>query len=149
MKAWLAANPDDEPVESAGPRPAPAAVEPSPRTLAPNFAIEPSVVTTLIRIGLAALAVAAMSLWIGLAPDADYDKLRQEVASRSEANNVSTESAMQQEVVNGWETNDYLELLTVQVEQGNNRRDALLGAILLAIVLVGSASVSGSRDRGH
>lgn len=43
--------------------------------------------------------------------------------------------------------NGYLQLLTVQMEQRNDRRDALSGAILLAIVLVGSALVSRRRDR--
>ena len=83
---------------------------------------------------------------MGLAPGSDYDELRREVASRSEANNESAESALQQEVANGWETNDYLELITVQIEQGNDRRDALLGSILLAIVLVGSTSTSRTRN---
>lgn len=56
-----------------------------------------------------------------------------------------TEGAPQQEVVNGWTTIEYLNLLSKQQEQSSERLDALL---LLAL-LGGSAALITSRSNAR
>lgn len=100
----------------------------------------------LIRIWALLLAVAAIAIWFGMAPNKSYAHLRSNIEQTNDANNASTEGAPQQEVVNGWTTIEYLRLLSIQQEESDNRRDALF---LLAVVggTVGAASWRGSSVR--
>ncbi len=65
----------------------------------------------------------------------DYDRMREQIEDRDDRNNSETSGAPQQQVVNGWTTNEYLELLSVQAEESNARRDALL---LLGLIGAGT-----------
>jgi hypothetical protein len=90
------------------------------------------------------LVIAAIAIWFGLAPANSYADDRAEISRIDDRNNAATDGAPQQDVVNGWTTIDYLELLSVQQEESDNRRDTLLllalvgGAFGLATVRTGS-----------
>ena len=90
---------------------------------------------------LRALAVgmtaAFLSVWFGMSPETDYAEIRSTIEENDNANNSMTEGAPQQAVVNGWTANEYLQLLSLQQEESDDRRDAML---LLAL-LGGAAGV--------
>ena len=93
-----------------------------------------------------ALACAALLVWFDAAPsDNTFSSERASIEAMDDANNLMTEGAPQQEVVNGWTTIEYLNLLSKQQEQSNNRLDALL---LLAL-LGGSAALITSRGNAR
>jgi hypothetical protein len=77
------------------------------------------------------LVLAAIALWFGMAPEDSYEDVRADIESTDDLNNASTDGAPQQAVVNGWTTIDYLELLSIQQEESDDRRDSLF---LLALV---------------
>ncbi|WP_435768726.1 hypothetical protein [Nocardioides sp. SYSU DS0651] len=80
------------------------------------------------------LVFIALGLFFGMGPS-DYDRMREQIEDRDDRNNSETSGAPQQQVVNGWTTNEYLELLSVQAEESNARRDALL---LLGLIGAGT-----------
>jgi hypothetical protein len=97
-----------------------------------------------VRIAAAlALAAVAVGVWFDTAPsDNSFASERSSIEAMDDANNLRAEGAPQQEVVNGWTTIEYLNLLSEQQEQSNNRLDALL---LLAL-LGGSVALATSRN---
>jgi hypothetical protein len=86
------------------------------------------------------LAVAALGIWGGMAPEDSYTDVRASIESADDANNERTEGAPQQAVVNGWTTIEYLNLLSTQLEQSDDRRDALL-----LVGLLGAAAAIATR----
>ena len=125
------------------------------------------------RLGLGLLSVAAVVVFFVLEPDptvsssvsltsTNYQALVDLAMSDYDANAARTESAPQQQVVNGWVTRDLLqiqamqladllEVLTEENEAGqivavtDPRTPALLVIAVLAIALVGVTSQDGSR----
>jgi hypothetical protein len=125
------------------------------------------------RLGLGLLSVAAIVVFFVLEPDqtesssvsltpTNYQALVDLAMSDYDANAALTESAPQQQVVNGWVTRDLLqiqamqladllEVLTEENESGqvvavtDPRTPALLVIAILAIALVGATSQDGSR----
>lgn len=92
------------------------------------------------RIGSVIIALAAIGVLLFMAPDGvDSDTHQERVAKitdRNEANNEMTEGAPQQEVVNGWTSIDYLELMSDQLNGTPDRRPAaLLTLLVLAVCL--------------
>lgn len=125
------------------------------------------------RVGLGLLSVAAIVVFFVLEPDqtesssvsltpTNYQALVDLVMSDYEANAALTESAPQQQVVNGWVTRDLLqiqamqladvlEVLTEENDAGqvvavtDPRTPALLVIAILAVALVGVTSQDDSR----
>jgi hypothetical protein len=125
------------------------------------------------RLGLGLLSVAAIVVFFVLEPDqtesssvsltpTNYQALVDLAMSDYDANAARTESAPQQQVVNGWVTRDLLqiqamqladllEVLTEENDAGqvvavtDPRTPALLVIAILAIALVGATSQDGSR----
>ena len=87
-----------------------------------------------VVVPLVATLVAVLAIfWFASGPeDTPFADARDEIESIDDLNNESTAGAPQQEVVNGWTTIEYLNLLSTQQEHENNRRDALLLLILLS-----------------
>ena len=87
-----------------------------------------------VAVPLVASFIAVLAIfWFAASPEeAPFADTRDEIESIDDLNNESTEGAPQQEVVNGWTTIEYLNLLSTQQEHENNRRDALLLLILLS-----------------
>ena len=88
----------------------------------------------LIAVPLVALVIATVALvWLLSGPDeTSFADTRAGIESQDTFNNENTAGAPQQEVVNGWTTIEYLNLLSMQQEHDNNRRDALLFLILVS-----------------
>lgn len=126
------------------------------------------------RWGLAILSVAAIAVFLLMEPDApeegtlnlsaaNYQQLIDVAMSDYDANDARTESAPQQQVVNGWVARDLLQIQALQladlldaateensrgevVASNDPRTPALLVLAILAISLVGFTSES-SRPR--
>jgi hypothetical protein len=81
-----------------------------------------------------AVAIATIAIWFSMAPENDYEDLRAKIESADDRNNENTAGAPQQEVVNGWTTIQYLNLLSIQQEESDRRRDALF-----VLALIGGA----------
>ena len=102
------------------------------------------------RIAGFALAVAAGLVWVLMAPEdphtSDYGSARDSIASNDDANNVMASGAPQQTVVNGWTSNDYLDLMSEQLDalaqpDRVDRRPGILlliASLGLAVLLVTS-----------
>ncbi len=95
----------------------------------------------------ALLLAATLCVCLGFAPEESFDDRRSAIAREDDLNNGSTEGAPQQEVVNGWTTIAYLELLSEQQERSDNRRDGLLvvGLVGLATLLLTGQARPASR----
>lgn len=96
--------------------------------------------TIIRRIGFAFLACAAVLVWAFMGPERiaaeDHADRLGEIAADDDANNEFTEGAPQQEVVNGWTSINYLELIAEDVNQlPDNRPAALLTLLVLAACL--------------
>jgi hypothetical protein len=96
--------------------------------------------TIIRRIGFALLACAAVLVWAFMGPERitaeDHADRLGEIAADDDANNEFTEGAPQQEVVNGWTSINYLELIAEDVNQlPDNRPAALLTLLVLAACL--------------
>lgn len=111
------------------------------------------------RIGAIVLLGAALAVWFGLAPDPDAaPNNRSEVTSielEDDGNNALAEGAPQQTVVNGWTANNYLALLSSQLDEAarpqtvDQRPTAMLGLCVLGIALIaftGLGSPPASRE---
>jgi hypothetical protein len=87
-----------------------------------------------IVVPLVAVLIALIGIWwVAATPeDGAFKEARDGIESIDDLNNESTAGAPQQEVVNGWTTIEYLNLLSTQQEHESNRRDALLLLILLS-----------------
>lgn len=87
-----------------------------------------------VAVPLVAALVAILAVfWLASGPeDTSFADARDEIESMDDLNNESTAGAPQQEVVNGWTTIEYLNLLSTQQEHENNRRDALLLLMLVS-----------------
>jgi hypothetical protein len=108
------------------------------------------------RIGLAILAVTAIAVFFLMAPEVTSESLTgalNEGINFAEetysANAERTETAPQQQVVNGWYTNDLLNVIARAAAQSpaqttDDRTAALLVIGLLAIALWGATSVEVS-----
>lgn len=117
---------------------------PSPHGDSVRAEKKPTPVAGWVRIvaGLV-LAGVALLIWFDAAPkDATFASERSSIEATNNANNLLAEGAPQQEVVNGWTTIEYLNLLAKQQEQSNNRLDALLLLALLggSVALVTSGN---------
>ena len=87
-----------------------------------------------VVVPLVAVLIALIGIWwVAATPeDGSFKEARDGIESIDDLNNESTAGAPQQDVVNGWTTIEYLNLLSTQQEHESNRRDALLLLILLA-----------------
>src|SRR4051794_2615515 len=104
------------------------------------------------RVGALALVVAAVGVWFGLNPTGptalDHGSPRADIESTDSANNARAEGAPQQTVVNGWTTNDYLALLSTQLDEASAppeqdlRPAAMLGLCVVGIALIALTSPS-------
>jgi hypothetical protein len=88
------------------------------------------------RVGAIVLAIAAVVVWFAMGPDDRSSDIRQALAEY-ELNELRTEGAPQQQVVNGWVAKD---LLTIIAEQQNDassdeRLPALAGLLVLGAAL--------------
>jgi hypothetical protein len=87
------------------------------------------------KVGAIVLAVAAVVVWFTLGPEDRSSDIRQAI-SAYELNELRTEGAPQQQVVNGWVAKD---LLTIIAEQQNDvSSDERLPA-LVALLVLGAA----------
>jgi hypothetical protein len=87
------------------------------------------------RVGAIALALAAVVIWLAMAPDESSDRSTDiaRVLAGYEMNEARTQGAPQQQVVNGWVAKD---LLTVIAEQQNEAvSDERLPALAVLVVL--------------
>jgi hypothetical protein len=91
------------------------------------------------RVVATLIVMAAIGAFFLSSQGPTYEEQRDEIASVDNANNQDTTGAPQQDVVNGWTTIDYLELLSVQQEESNNRRDFLL------VLLVSGVAIAAAR----
>jgi hypothetical protein len=97
------------------------------------------VVENVRRIGAVVLTIAAIAVWLGMAPTPDDDadvyptRITAALAADTE-NNKSTQGAPQQAVVNGWTARD---LLTVIAQEGAAKepRDQRPGALLVLVIM--------------
>jgi hypothetical protein len=108
------------------------------------------------QIGLGVLAVAAIAVFFGMAPEVEdetageaYIGLIELAESINEDNAARTESAPQQQVVNGWYANDLLNIIALEgartaSQSSDDRSAALLLIGVLAIALWGATSVPRS-----
>lgn len=87
------------------------------------------------------MAVAALLTFFSMAPDEPYEDTRSSIEATDDANNARTEGAPQQAVVNGWTTIEYLNLMSTQQENADNRGDALM----LIALIGGGAAIATSR----
>jgi hypothetical protein len=100
------------------------------------------------RVGYALIALAAIGVWLFMAPQPGetvaQDKRVSQINDEDDANNAMTEGAPQQEVVNGWTSVAYLELISDQLNttpEPDRRPAALLTLLVLAACLhCGTAS---------
>ena len=91
-------------------------------------------------VGSAVLVVAALAIWLGMAPEPVMQSAAGEIAAAqalADLNEESAEGAPQQAVVNGWHTVDLLEIIatdSMTPEPVDHRTEALLllGVIGLA-----------------
>lgn len=90
------------------------------------------------RIGLGVIALLGLLVWLLGAPSSysssGHEDRIAEIKSVDEENNEGAEGAPQQDVVNGWTTNRYLELLA---EDSFATRDPRPAALLLLLLLAG------------
>jgi hypothetical protein len=105
------------------------------------------------RIGLVVLAVAAVAAFFLMAPEVSsdtvagsYDLLIDLAESSNETNSARTESAPQQQVVNGWYANNLLNIIAREnartaTQSTDDRTAALLVIGVLAIALWGATSI--------
>ena len=128
--------------------------------------------TAIRRWGMGLLAVAAIAVYFGLAPDepdegstsltpTNYQTLVSGAMSDYDVNNANTDSAPQQQVVNGWVAKDLLQIQALELadmlnaisqenEQGqlvaatDDRIPALLVVAVLAITLIGITTEPGA-----
>ncbi|MFN3866083.1 MAG: hypothetical protein ACK4MD_05135 [Demequina sp.] len=101
---------------------------------------------TTVRIGAAvAAAVVAIGVYVTTAPDPDGSP--SEISTARSFDAEMAESAPQQTVVNGWETNELLAYLANQQDGYAAQQNAML----LVLALIGAAmlfSLLGRRDPG-
>jgi hypothetical protein len=90
------------------------------------------------RIGALALVAAALFVWFSMAPEApkklDHGSAVAAIESEDDGNNVLASGAPQQAVVNGWTSNDYLKLISEQLDANGSRqqvRDVRPSALLV------------------
>ena len=101
------------------------------------------------RIGYAVLALAAIGVFVFMAPESVDNETQQarvaSIESDDDANNESTAGAPQQEVVNGWTGIEYLHLMSDQLNGTTDGRPAaLLTLLVLAACLHwGTATPTG------
>lgn len=107
----------------------------------------------LIRmVGSALLAIAALGVLFGLAPNDSVSKTDiASVLAGDTINQASTKGAPQQSVVNGWTARDLLELIATQGVESRDHRPAVLLTILtlaccLAIVTTQEVTQSQGDD---
>lgn len=116
------------------------------------------------RVGLVLIAVAALIVWFVLAPsdaveDPDsalgYDSLIDLALANYDLNNDNTESAPQQQVVNGWVAKDLLQIVAIELDDIQRRMDAqaddqrtpaLIGLAVLAIAWFGITTPGRRRE---
>ena len=92
------------------------------------------------RVGAALLIVAAIGIWFGMAPDAGgYEDDVKSVLREATLNEVTADSAPQQQVVNGWAAKDLLAIIAREQADADQRQTALT---VLLIVGVGLALVT-------
>jgi hypothetical protein len=106
------------------------------------------------QIGLAILALAAVAVFFVLAPEVSnedagdlYVGMIDFAESANELNKENTESAVHQQVVNGWYANDLLSIIALEnartaAQSTDDRTAALLTIAVLAIALWGATSVT-------
>lgn len=70
------------------------------------------------------------------APPSDFTALVRVAESDNTANNAQAKGAPQQQVVNGWHTNDLLQIITMQNNALLDRADAQRGSTLALLVLI-------------
>lgn len=92
--------------------------------------------TTARRVGAIVLAIAVVLVWFAMGPQDRSEDISQALADY-ERNELRTDGAPQQQVVNGWVAKD---LLTVIAEQQNDaasdeRLPALAGLLVLGVAL--------------
>lgn len=102
--------------------------------------------TVARRVGAIVLAIAAVVVWFAMGPQDRSEDIRQALADY-ERNELRTEGAPQQQVVNGWVAKD---LLTVIAEQQNDTAsDERLPALAGLLVLGAALYVFTSPGRTH
>lgn len=140
---------DSEPAQTAPTAPTASTAPTREGTHGDSVRVEkkPAAVMGWVRIvaGLV-LAGVALLVWFDAAPsDTTFADERSSIEATDDGNNLLAEGAPQQEVVNGWTTIEYLNLLSKQQELSDNRLDALL---LLAL-LGGSVALVTSRSNAR
>lgn len=108
------------------------------------------------RIGAGVLVVAAVGAWFGLAPSSDHIPDRGNLISQAVAddvsNNLLTEGAPQQQVVNGWTARDLLIVIAKQqddqAQQVADLRDQRPAALLLVLVVAAALGLT-TQERVH
>ena len=92
------------------------------------------------RVGAALLILAALGIWFGMAPDSgsNEDEVKS-VLREATLNEVTADSAPQQQVVNGWAAKDLLAIIAREQADSDQRQTALTG---LLIVVVGLALIT-------
>jgi hypothetical protein len=98
------------------------------------------------RIAYVLIALAAIAVWVFMAPEPSdvptagaYSSKVKTIEDMNDANNAYTEGAPQQEVVNGWTSIEYLNLISAQLNKlpahvtppVDERPAALLGLLVL------------------
>jgi len=97
------------------------------------------------KVGATLLIAAALGIWFGMSPDTgEYDRQISAALSEAQLNELTAESAPQQQVVNGWVTRDLLEIIARQ-QAGSDARQAALTTLL--IVTIGIALITYRRER--
>ena len=116
--------------------------------------------TIIRRVGAVVLLAAGVAVWFGLAPQEvetpDNESSRDSINETDDGNNILTDGAPQQSVVNGWTTIDYLELLSEQLDEAaahdedmaDQRPAALLGLCLAGICLIAATPSAGGVTPG-
>jgi hypothetical protein len=122
------------------------------------------------RIGLGAIALAAIAVFFLLAPDTpdnelaillpDYADIVSDALSDFDANNARAEGAPQQQVVNGWVARDLLSIIALEQSElvdaarasqaePDDRPAALLVLAIFGIAIWGVTSAPPVREPGH
>ena len=94
-----------------------------------------------LRVAAAVLvAIASVTVWFVMAPQEPYEAMRSSIASNDDAADAGVDGAHQPSD-DGRTTDAYLHLLSVQQEEADDRRDALL----LTGLLSGALALATSR----
>jgi hypothetical protein len=99
------------------------------------------------KAGAVVLAIAAVVIWFAMAPQDRSSDIRQALAEY-ELNELRTEGAPQQQVVNGWVAKDLLSIIAEQQSDvaSDERLPALVGLLVLGAALYTFTSPRRTQD---